>query len=70
MKRIAITLTVLAILTTRPDDRIASFIEGLVRVELKGLSSENQLRLLQARLGVSEGVAQTCGAMSRMSGTL
>ena len=54
-------LPVLAILTTRPDDRIAPFIEGLVRVELKGLSSENQLRLLQARLGVSEGVAQTAG---------
>src|SRR5262245_10889522 len=49
---------VLALMTTRPDDRVAPFIEGLVRVELFGLSPENQIRLLQARLGVAEGVAQ------------
>jgi serine/threonine protein kinase/tetratricopeptide (TPR) repeat protein len=53
-------LPVLAMITTRPDERLAPFLEGLVRVELKGLSSENQIRLLQARLGVSEGVAQAC----------
>jgi serine/threonine protein kinase/tetratricopeptide (TPR) repeat protein len=53
-------LPVLAILTTRPDDRIGPLIEGLVRVELKGLSPENQIRLLQARLGVTEGVQQAC----------
>jgi serine/threonine protein kinase/tetratricopeptide (TPR) repeat protein len=54
-------LPVLVLLTTRPDDRVAPYIEGLVRVELKGLSPENQLRLLQARLGVAHGVAQACG---------
>ena len=53
-------MPVLAILTTRPDDRVAPVIEGLVRVELKGLSPENQVRLLQARLGVTEGVQQAC----------
>jgi len=52
-------LPVLAILTTRPDDRVGPLIEGLVRVELKGLSPENQVRLLQARLGVTEGVQQS-----------
>jgi eukaryotic-like serine/threonine-protein kinase len=51
-------LPVLALMTTRPDERVAPFIEGLVRVELFGLSPENQIRLLQARLGVSDGVAQ------------
>ncbi len=51
---------VLALMTTRPDERVAPYIEGLVRVELFGLSPENQIRLLQARLGVSDGVAQAC----------
>jgi serine/threonine protein kinase/tetratricopeptide (TPR) repeat protein len=51
-------LPVLTLLTTRPDERAALYLDGLVRVELKGLSTENQIRLLQARLGVAEGVAQ------------
>jgi tetratricopeptide (TPR) repeat protein len=51
-------LPVLALMTSRPDERVLPFIEGLVRVELFGLSPENQVRLLQARLGVSDGVAQ------------
>ncbi len=58
--RLGEQLPVLAILTTRPDDRVGPLIEGLVRVELKGLSPDNQVRLLQARLGVTEGVAQAC----------
>lgn len=53
-------LPVMAVLVTRPDDRIAPFIEGMVRIELKGLSSENQIRLVQARLGAGEGVEQVC----------
>ncbi len=53
-------LPILAILVTRPDDTIASYIEGMVRIELKGLSADNQVRLLQARLGASQGVAQVC----------
>ncbi|HEX6273812.1 MAG TPA: protein kinase [Polyangiaceae bacterium] len=53
-------LPVLTLMTTRPDERVATHIEGLVRVELFGLSPENQIRLLQARLGVADGVAQAC----------
>ncbi|MEB2312644.1 MAG: protein kinase [Sorangiineae bacterium] len=53
-------LPVLALLAMRPDDRIAPLVDGLVRIELKGLSSDNQIRLLQARLGATEGVAQVC----------
>jgi eukaryotic-like serine/threonine-protein kinase len=53
-------LPLLALLVTRPDDRSAQYIEGMVRIELKGLSAENQIRLLQARLGASEGVEQVC----------
>lgn len=54
------TLPVLAILVTRPEERVDPYLRGLVRIELKGLSSDNQVRLLQARLGVSAGVAQVC----------
>jgi eukaryotic-like serine/threonine-protein kinase len=62
-------LPVLALLTTRPDDRVAQYIDGLVRVELKGLSTDNQVRLLQARLGVAEGVAQaTADLVPRAAG--
>ncbi len=53
-------LPILAVLVTRPDDGIAPHLEGMVRIELKGLSSENQVRLLSARLGANEGVAQVC----------
>ena len=53
-------LPIMAILVTRPDERVMSYLEGLVRIELAGLSAENQIRLLQARLGVGEGVAQVC----------
>jgi eukaryotic-like serine/threonine-protein kinase len=59
---------VLALLTTRPDDRLGTLIEGLVRVELKGLSPENQVRLLQARLAVVEGVAQACADLLPRAG--
>jgi eukaryotic-like serine/threonine-protein kinase len=53
-------IPLLAVLVTRPDDTITPFVDGLVRVELKGLSADNQIRLLQARLGAREGVAQVC----------
>ena len=56
-------LPVLVLLATRPDDKVLSHIEGLVRVELKGLAAEQQIRLLQARLGVNDGVAQVCAEL-------
>jgi predicted ATPase len=56
-------LPVLVLLSTRPDDKVLSYIEGLVRVEIKGLAPEQQIRLLQARLGVSDGVAQVCAEL-------
>src|SRR4051812_11972466 len=61
-------LSVLVILLSRPEDRVSSYIEGLVRVELKGLSSEHQLRLLQTRLGVSQGVRQVCADLLPRAG--
>lgn len=51
---------VLVVLVSRPDDRAAPFLEGLVRIELKRLSAEHQVRLLETRLGVGAGVAAAC----------
>lgn len=51
---------VLMLFVTRPDDRITSFIEGIVQVELRGLSSEEQIRLVETRLGVRQGAAASC----------
>ncbi|MEP7052090.1 MAG: protein kinase [Pseudomonadota bacterium] len=61
-------LSVLVILLSRPEDRVSAYIEGLVRVELKGLSAEHQLRLLQTRLGVSQGVRQVCSDLLPRAG--
>jgi serine/threonine protein kinase/tetratricopeptide (TPR) repeat protein len=51
-------LPILAIFVTRPDDKIASFISEVVPIELKGLGTEEQRRLVQSRLGVKEGVPE------------
>jgi predicted ATPase len=56
-------MPVLALLATRPEDRVLPHIEGLVRVDLKGLAPDQQIRLLQARLSVSEGVQQVCSEL-------
>ncbi len=53
-------LPVLSLLITRPDDRVLPLLEGVVRVELRGLSAESQIRLVQAHLGATDGVAQVC----------
>ena len=51
---------VFTLLVTRPDDRVEPFLEGVVRTELGGLDAEDQVRLVQARLGVHEGAASVC----------
>lgn len=54
------SMPVLVLLATRPEDRVQPQIEGLVRIELRGLASDQQIRLLQTRLGVQDGVARVC----------
>ena len=62
-------LPILCVLVTRPDDRVAALLEGKVRIELQGLSSEEQIRLVEARLSVREGVRQVCAElMPRVGG--
>ncbi|MEM1031894.1 MAG: protein kinase [Myxococcota bacterium] len=53
-------LPVLTLLVARQEDRLAPHLEGLVRTELRPLSAEEQIRLVQSRLGVQEGVAAVC----------
>lgn len=62
-------LPVLLVLVTRPDDRVGSLLEGKVRIELHALSSEEQIRLVEARLSVREGARQVCAElMPRVGG--
>ncbi len=56
-------LPILVLAVTRPEDRVAPFLEGMVRIELRGLSAEEQVRLVEAHLGVREGVAAVCGEL-------
>lgn len=57
------SIPMLGILVTRPDERVLPFVEGLVHVELRGLGPEEQVRLVEARLGVRDGVAAICGEL-------
>ncbi|MFO0613724.1 MAG: AAA family ATPase [Polyangiaceae bacterium] len=56
-------LPILVLLLTRPEERAQPFIESLVRIELRGLTAEEQVRLVEARLGVREGVASVCAEL-------
>src|SRR6185437_13859032 len=48
------------LLVTRPDDRVVHLLEGVMRTELHGLGPEEQVRLVETRLGVREGARQIC----------
>ncbi len=61
-------LPILVLLLARLDERITPQLEGLVRIELKGLSSEHQLRLLQSRFGAIDGVRQVCADLLPRAG--
>ncbi len=62
-------LPVLVVLVTRPEDRVASLLEGRVRIDLHPLSSEEQIRLVETRLAVRGGVRSVCDElMPRVGG--
>jgi serine/threonine protein kinase/tetratricopeptide (TPR) repeat protein len=62
-------LPILFVLVARPDDHVASVLEGVVRIELASLSPDEQVRLVEARLGAREGVRQVLGdLMPRVGG--
>ncbi len=53
-------LPLLVLLVARAEERLAPYLENLVRIELRGLRPDEQLRLVESRLGVHDGVAQIC----------
>jgi serine/threonine protein kinase/tetratricopeptide (TPR) repeat protein len=53
-------LPILVVLVTRPDERLAALLEGLVSVEVCGLTTEEQVHLVELRLDVHDGVRQVC----------
>ncbi len=54
------TWPVLAVFVLRSGDRMASVAENAVRIDLRELSREHQVRLLATRLGADLGVEQIC----------
>ena len=57
-------MSALFLLVTRPEDRVAPLLEGKVRIELARLTGEEQIRLVAARLGVRDGVAEICAELT------
>ena len=58
--RPAESIPVLVLLLARPDERVDPYVEGQMRIELGGLQDDEQVRLVQARLGAREGVWAVC----------
>ena len=54
---------VLALFVLRPDDRTLPALAGAVQVELRGLTAEEQVRLVQSRFGVAGGAQQICAEL-------
>jgi serine/threonine protein kinase/tetratricopeptide (TPR) repeat protein len=59
---------ILVLMLTRPDERITALLEGVVRIELTGLSTDNQLQLVRGHIGATEGVAEVCHALLPRAG--
>ncbi|MDP8999694.1 MAG: protein kinase [Myxococcota bacterium] len=53
-------LPIFVLVVTRPDERVLQLVDGLMRMELRGLTPEEQVRLVKSRLGVHEGARQVC----------
>lgn len=54
---------IFVLLVTRPEERIAHATEGIIRLELRGLTQDEQVRLVETRLGVRDGVRQICAEL-------
>ncbi|HMA93092.1 MAG TPA: protein kinase [Polyangiaceae bacterium] len=54
----------LYLLVTRSGERLIPHLEGLVKIELKELSLEQQVQLLKTRLGATQGVEEVCADLS------
>jgi eukaryotic-like serine/threonine-protein kinase len=54
---------IFVLLVTRPEERVAQPTEGIIRLELRGLNQDEQVRLVETRLGVRDGVRQVCAEL-------
>jgi tetratricopeptide (TPR) repeat protein len=61
-------IPLLAVLVARSEDRVAPLLSGIVRLELQGLSEDEQLRLLEVRLGVTRGVGAAIDGIGQRVG--
>jgi serine/threonine protein kinase/tetratricopeptide (TPR) repeat protein len=55
---------VLYVLVSRSGERLVPFLEGLVKIELKELSVDQQVRLVSMRVGATQGVEEICAELS------
>jgi serine/threonine protein kinase/predicted ATPase len=58
-----VDLPILVLLVARPEERVDPYLDGIVRSELRGLSPEEQIRLVETRLGLHEGVSAVCSEL-------
>ena len=56
-------LPIFVLVVTRPDDRVLHVLAGVMRIELRGLSPDEQVRLVETRLGVREGAREVCAEL-------
>jgi serine/threonine protein kinase/tetratricopeptide (TPR) repeat protein len=56
-------LPIFVLVVSRPDDRVLHVLEGAMRIELRGLTPEEQVRLVKTRLGVRDGARQVCAEL-------
>lgn len=59
---------ILVLMVARPDERIAAQLEGIVHIELRGLHTDSQLRLVQTHIGAVKGVAEVCADLLPRAG--
>ena len=56
-------LPIFFVLVARPEERIRHTIAGVSRIELHGLAPEEEVRLVEVRLGVRDGASEVCQAL-------
>lgn len=54
------SVPVLFLFVSRADDRVQALLSTIVRIQLDGLSIDEQFRLVETRIGVEEGVREAC----------
>lgn len=64
----ALTFPLLIVLVSRHEERLAPFLEGMVRVEIGALSHPHQVRLVETHVGARHGVSEACADLFPRAG--